>query len=137
MGGVCSGIESRKTGWCFACGAVTLVMLRKVIQDLHSVTEYATQTSNTLSFALLDATNLSRTQYQASLAVDKLAETVAQLTDTTRAELASVNGSAYMIKEYLQGQRGKEDIWKDWIMGILRLVYRGILLLAFNRVGCY
>lgn len=119
----------------FQCGAVAWVLLlRKATQDLHSVTEYAAQTSNTLSLALLDANNLSRVQHHAWLAVDKLAETVEQLTDATHEEFISINGSAYMIKEYLREQRGKEGLWKDWARSILSLVSRGSFLsLASNR----
>ncbi|PPQ92129.1 hypothetical protein CVT25_007960 [Psilocybe cyanescens] len=94
-------------------------------QVLLDVSDQAAQTASALTHSLHDARGLRDIQHEAFLATNALVDTVVHLTDMAHAEFDTINGSAYLIKQYLQNHQQEKDVWKIWIAWMLGLVYRG------------
>ena len=82
--------------------------------------------SQILAVALSNGRSVRELQSEAKDSMADLVKTVAQLSDTTHIELDRINGSAYLIQQYLEIQRYQSIWpWKNWLIKAFGFIYSG------------
>jgi len=103
-----------------------VVDIQDMTQGILRLSDQAAHMSQILAVALSNGRSVRELQSEAKDSMADLVKTVAQLSDTTHIELDRINGSAYLIQQYLEIQRYQSIWpWKNWLIKAFGFIYSG------------